>query len=165
MEKIFIIDPLNFAQNKKIQRGKIAQNELTRLRDLVNRDEGFSYIIEGDMNKFGKLLLRLLIKGKIVLQCHRCLDELAHEIDIDAILILVKNENELEAYDLDNTVDAVLAVHELDVGVLIEDEIILSLPISPRHEEEACGVGIQSVAKQEHKGSPFSSLITLKQIH
>lgn len=165
MEKIFIIDPLNFAQNKKIRRGKIAQNELARLRDLVNRDEGFIYVIEGDMDKFGRPGLKLLIKGRIVLQCQRCLGELTQEVDIDALLILARNENELEVYDVDNTVDAVLAVHELDVGVLIEDEIILNLPISPRHEEGTCGVDMQSIVKQEHKVSPFSSLISLKQIH
>lgn len=165
MEKIFIIDPLNFVQNKKIRRGKIAQSELARLRDLVNRDEGFTYIIEGNMDKFGKPGLKLLIKGRIVLQCQRCLGELTQEINIDALLILARNENELEVYDEDNTVDAVLAVHELDVGVLIEDEIILNLPISPRHEEGICEADMQSLVKQEHKDSPFSSLISLKQIH
>ena len=165
MENTFIIDPLSFAQNKKIRHGKIAENELGRLHEFVDRDGGFAFVIEGDTDKFGRPTLRLKIKGKIVVQCQRCLDKLDHEIDIDTLLILARNAGELELYDADSTIDAVLALHELDIGVLIEDEIILSLPISPRHKEGVCNTDIQSVLKQEHKENPFSSLLSLKQIH
>ena len=47
MENIFIIDPLSFAQNKRIRHGKIAGDKLDRLRELIDSDEGFAYVIEG----------------------------------------------------------------------------------------------------------------------
>lgn len=165
MENTFIIDPLSFAQNKRIRHGKIAGGKLDRLRELVDSDEGFAYVIEGDTDKLARPTLRLHIKGKIAVQCQRCLDKLNHEIDIDTLLILARNARELELYDADNTIDAVLALHELDMGALIEDEIILSLPISPRHQEGGCNKDIQSILKREHKESPFSSLVSLKQTH
>lgn len=165
MENSFIIDPLSFARNKKIRHGKIAENALSRLHELVDRDEGFAFVIEGDMDKLGRPTLRLEIKGKIVVQCQRCLDKLDHEIAIDTLLILARNVMELELYDADSTIDAVLASHELDIGALIEDEIILSLPISPRHQEGGCNTDIQSVLKQEQKANAFASLLSLKQIH
>lgn len=165
MENTFIIDPLSFAQNKRIRHGKIAGDELGRLRELVDSGEGFSYIIEGDTDKLARPTLRLQIKGKIIVQCQRCLDKLDHEIDIDTLLILARNASELELYDADNTIDAVLALHELDIGALIEDEIILSLPISPRHQKGECNTDIQSILKREHKESPFSSLVSPKQTH
>ncbi len=165
MENTFIIDPLSFARNKKVRHGKIAENGLDRLRELVDRDEGFVFVIEGDSDKLGRPILRLQIKGKIVVQCQRCLDKLDHEIDIDTFLILARSARELELYDADNTIDAVLALQELDVGALVEDEIILSLPISPRHQEGVCNTDIQSILKREQKVNSFSSLLSLKQIH
>jgi uncharacterized protein len=40
--------------------------------------------------------------------------------------------------DETKTVDGILAVSDLDDLALIENEIILSLPISPRHREGEC---------------------------
>lgn len=165
MKNTFIIDPLSFARNKEIQRGKITEDGLGRLRELVDRAEGFAFVIEGDTDKLGRPTLRLKIKGKITVQCQRCLDKLDYEIDIDTCLVLARNAGELELYDADNTIDAVLALHELDIGTLMEDEIILSLPISPRHQEERCNTDAQSILKCEHKENPFSSLLSLKQTH
>ena len=62
-----------------------------------------------------------------------CLGELVHLLDLQTVILLV--ENELFRLDETETVDGFLAVSDLDVLALIEDEIILSLPISPRHRE------------------------------
>lgn len=63
----------------------------------------------------------------------RCLGELVHLLDLQTVMLLA--ENELFRLDETETVDGFLAVSDLDVLALIEDEIILSLPISPRHRE------------------------------
>ena len=68
----------------------------------------------------------------------RCLGELVHLLDLQTVILLAENENKLFRLDETETVDGFLAVSDLDVLALIEDEIILSLPISPRHREGEC---------------------------
>ena len=76
------------------------------------------------------------IKETINLHYQHCLGELVHLLDLQTVILLV--ENELFRLDETETVDGFLAVSDLDVLALIEDEIILSLPISPRHREGEC---------------------------
>ena len=68
----------------------------------------------------------------------RCLGELVHLLDSQTVILLAENENELFRLDETETVDGFSAVSDLDVLALIGDEIILSLPISPRHREGGC---------------------------
>ena len=56
--------------------------------------------------------------------------------------------------------DAVAADAELDVWSLVEDEVLLALPIAPRHAEGACQAAGESVLKQ--RASPFAVLAGLK---
>jgi uncharacterized protein len=76
------------------------------------------------------------IKETINLHYQHCLGELVHLLDLQTVILLA--ENELFRLDETKTVDGILAVSDLDDLALIEDEIILSLPISPRHREGEC---------------------------
>ena len=44
------------------------------------------------------------------------------------------------ALDEDESVECILAARDTDVLTLVEDEILLSLPISPRHDEGECSI-------------------------
>lgn len=76
------------------------------------------------------------IKETINLHYQHCLGELVHLLDLQTVILLA--ENELFRLYETKTVDGILAVSDLDDLALIEDEIILSLPISPRHREGEC---------------------------
>lgn len=78
------------------------------------------------------------IKETINLHYQHCLGELVHLLDLQTVILLAENENELFHLDETKTVDGILAVSDLDDLALIENEIILSLPISPRHREGEC---------------------------
>ena len=74
---------------------------------------------------------------------------------IDVELQVTESLREIEAADDD--VDRVLASRAMDVRGLIEDEVILALPMVPRHERcVAVGAGVTA------KISPFSALAALK---
>jgi len=66
------------------------------------------------------------------LVCQRCLDPLPVPIAIDAELQLSESLREIS--DADDEIDRVLASRHMDVGQLVEDEVILALPMVPRHE-------------------------------
>ena len=104
------------------------------------------------------------MRGEITLRCQRCLGELKHKLDLSTVLRLAKNEHELARLDEDESVDCILAAGDTDVLTLIEDEILLSLPSSPRHNEGEC-----SIAGLEGRGiareNPLTALAGLKKLH
>lgn len=166
-----IIDPIDFIQNAGIRHGKIPVIDLVRLHDLLFDKEGvLIYQISGRFDKNAKLGLQLEVKGKIHLNCQRCLEKLVHKIDLKTFLLLAKNEVELQQADEDDTVDAILAAPDLDVINLIEDEIILGLPISSRHADGECNsLKLKSItdslAGKKQSVNPFAVLATLKKTH
>lgn len=167
MSVSFVIDPLDFVQNAGIHHGKIPVDALVRLYDFLFDKEGeLIYQISGQFDKHEKPGLHLKIKGKIHLSCQRCLGKLSHTIDLQTFLVLVKTETELDQADADDTTDAVLATPDMDVISLIEDEIILSLPISPCHTDGECSLqeleSIEDSLTTKQSAHPFAALLALK---
>ena len=163
-----VIDALDFARNAGAQHGKIALSGFERLQDYLADNSGeLQYSVTGALNRNGKPVLRVAVQGLIYLQCQRCLEELGHVLDIHTELLLAQSEDELSRLDEDESVDCVLARPDMDVLALIEDEIILSLPISPRHEQCECRIGEQDSNKKTAIGerSPFAALAALKKRH
>jgi len=166
MSARFVIDALDFVRNAGAHHGKITPAELERLQDyLTNNHGGLEYTVSGVLDGDGNPVLQIVVKGMINLQCQRCLTGLAHALDLKADIFLARDESELSRFDEDESVDGVLAAPEMDVLALIEDEIILSLPISARHPEGECSIGKpagEDAAGREH---PFAALATLKKLH
>ena len=167
MSVSFVIDPLDFVQNAGIHHGKIPVDALVRLHDFLFDKEGeLIYQISGQFDKHEKPSLHLEIKGKIHLSCQRCLGKLSHRVDLQIFLALAKTEAELDQADEDDTADAILATPDMDVVSLIEDEIILSLPISSCHTDSECSVqeleSIKENLTNKQSAHPFAALLALK---
>ena len=162
MSEQIVIDSLDFARNAEVLRGKIAIANLHRLRDyLFSADGVVEYELSGAVDPEGKLLLRLAIRGKLYLKCQRCLGELAHDVDLVSDLLLIEDEKEFpEITEENDAVDCILAETEMHVLALLEEEIMLKLPISPRHESGACSVTVH--AGDEVARSVFAPLAALK---
>jgi uncharacterized protein len=74
-------------------------------------------------------------------------------------LLLAESEREIEAAD--DEIDRVLAGNAMDVAQLVEDEVLLALPMAPRHEKCA---GSREGAETGGRASPFAELAKLKRI-
>jgi uncharacterized protein len=78
----------------------------------------------------------------------------------DSVITLFISEEKMDAaVEDDDELDAILAEPEFDVLALIEDEIIMGLPLSPLHDD--CGNALLDRAKAD-KPNPFALLATLK---
>ncbi len=161
-----VIDALDFARNAGRLHGKIAVSALERLRDYLIENSGeLEYELAGALNSDGKPVLRISAEGLIKLRCQRCLGELVHVLDLRTELLLAENEKELSSLDEDESVDCILAEPNLDVLALVEDEIILSLPISPRHDEGECSVRHDTGIDTAEEKPLFAALAALKKLH
>ncbi|MEO7245578.1 MAG: DUF177 domain-containing protein [Rubrivivax sp.] len=79
--------------------------------------------------------LQLQAQADVLLTCQRCLQPLLERLAVDRTLRFVATEEEAERLD-EEADDDVLAVppRGLDLPALVEDELILALPLVPRHE-------------------------------
>ena len=160
-----VIDALDFAGNAGTYHGKISISALERLQDYLADNLGsLEYGIAGALDDEGRPVLRIQIYGIMHLRCQRCLEKILHILDINTALLLARDEDELLRLDEGESADCILGRQDLNVPVLIEDEIILSLPFSPRHSEEKCAVtGGQDGNADERM--PFAALSALKRSH
>ncbi len=72
--------------------------------------------------------------------CQRCLGAMRHAVQIERALHLARNEAELERLDALPDGDAILVGETLNLVDLVEDEVLLSLPLAAMHAEGECPV-------------------------
>lgn len=135
-----VIDSVEFARSAQQLSGSLPALSLKRLDDvLYDAEGGVDYTLRGDQDARGRPLLRLRITGQLHLQCQRCLELLLHKIDIaNTLLVVAPGAASPEVLDDPEAPDSVDASPELDVAALIEDEVLLSLPLALRHPEGMC---------------------------
>jgi uncharacterized protein len=133
MPQAEVIDGLQFARAALERRGVVSMEHLPRLAQLQCSTDGLEYHLRGGRAGNGKPCLWLSVRGSLELLCQRCLDPIPVPIAIDAELQLAENLREIS--EADDEIDRVLASRNMDVAWLVEDEVILALPMAPRHEE------------------------------
>jgi uncharacterized protein len=153
------IDGFEFAACGDRRAGRWPLRELPRLRPSLVDDSGeLRYELHGTQDGMGRRALRLKVDGVLKLNCQRCLDTMALPLELDAILVLAASEAEIDAgADDPDAPDRVLASREMPIGELIEEEVLLSLPFAPRHEQ--CGARHDDLG--ERRPSAFAGLSVL----
>jgi uncharacterized protein len=151
-----VIDGLQFARGAQGVRGELGMEHLPRLAEMQGATESLAFGVRGGMRDDGKPCLWISVSGELRLVCQRCLGQLIFPLSIEAELVLTDDEREIE--QAEDEVDRVLASRVMNVAQLVEDEVLLSLPMVPRHER--CSVEVTAV--RETKPSPFSVLTELK---
>lgn len=156
------IDGLEFARSGKQLQATIEVRTLERLRDYLYDDTGVvKYDLRGALDREGKPVLDISVTGILQLRCQRCLEQMQWQIDIAKQLLLVEDAATLtDPAEEDETVDSLLAGQVGHVDDLVEEEILLSLPISPRHPSGTCGSATEG--DNARTGSPFAVLAQLK---
>jgi len=159
-----VIDSLEFARTGQTLRGSLSLPGLTRLKESLADAVGtVEFEVTGGQDARGRPILTVSIRGMLRLQCQRCLEALDHPLQVLNTLMLVAAGAGAAGELDDEDVEWIEASRELGVASLVEDEILLSLPYAPRHEEGACrpvGAAIADGAT----GSPFAALAALKRI-
>ena len=95
--------------------------------------------------------------------CQRCLQPFVAIVDQSTELLLARSEAELAGMDAEE-IEVVLATQRLDALTLVEDELLLSLPFSPRHPDSECAASpmVAGHESSQNRSSPFGQLGELK---
>ncbi len=160
-----VIDAFEFCRLKERRNGKIPTADLPRLaKETVDPSGILEWDLEGGKSLLGHSQLKLSVSGPVRLACQRCLQSLDFNIASESLLILAQDEavaDEIEEQLDDDLVDVIVGSNAMDLIVLIEDEALLSLPVSPRHDN-CPDQGLAKAVKMPEKESPFSVLKSLK---
>ncbi len=109
----------------------------------------------------------LLVEAEteVTLECQRCLQPMRWPLLARRRIFFVEGEDAAAALDEDNDDDVLALVPTLDLQTLVEDELLLALPIVPRHEvcpEPLPRALIEEDGSNALEESPFAVLAALK---
>jgi uncharacterized protein len=112
----------------------------------------------------GRRHLSGTLDAPVKLICQRCLQELQMDLHSELQLLVIDSDEALQ--ELPEHEDAVVMdAGQLDLPALIEDELLLSLPLVPLHEDAGCNAAFNQLrveVAQAATASPFAALAALK---
>jgi uncharacterized protein len=109
--------------------------------------------------------LHLLADTVVTLECQRCLQPMTEPLAVDRHFRFVASEDEAARLDEESDDDVLALSHAFDLLALLEDELILALPLVPRHEvcpEPLALADEGEAAQEEAAANPFAALAALK---
>ena len=111
--------------------------------------------------------LHLTAQTQVALTCQRCLQPLSQTVQVDRRFRFVGNEDEAARLDEEAEDDVLVMPARLDLHSLLEDELILALPLVPRHDN--CPQPLPMVAAaaddalaEAEAPHPFAALAALR---
>lgn len=161
-----VINNIEFAQRALATHGTIPVLQFSRLADLLNERSGqVTWKLHGGVDMGGSAYLQLQAEATLALTCQRCLQAMVYPLAVGARYLLVWHETELPASEEEGDDENYLLFQaEMDVLELIEDELLLAIPMAPKHEDVRCaetgGTGIK--LDEYRKPNPFAGLAALK---
>ena len=150
-----IINNLEFAQAQQTLAGEIDALKCERLAEtLAPSDKGapISFKLTSTARQLRNHSLHLHIEAKLPVICQRCLDEMLVHLNLDFDYIIC-NALPTEIDENDDT-DWIEAAPEMNLQALIEDELLLAMPIAPMHDHDCSKQSMQS----GEKPNPFAVL-------
>jgi uncharacterized protein len=123
--------------------------------------------LQPDQTGKPQVLLHLTVGVNLPLTCQRCLGAVDVPVQVDRRFRFVDTEAQAELEDDESPEDILVSSRDFDLPALIEDEVLMDLPVVPRHD--TCPVAIKLVASDADfedapvKPNPFAVLAGLKE--
>ncbi len=158
-----IIDSFAFCRSAERASGTTPVAEFERLcADLAETGGELRWSFQGGLHPDGDPQLVMEVAGTVRLVCQRCMAPFDHVLNTHSTLVLATDEEQADATEArldDDRIDVIVGTQAMDLLTLVEDEALLSLPQSPRHE--VCPGPVQTV-REDKAESPVSVLKSLK---
>ena len=133
------VDPWRFCRDGQSWETRSDVAAFPRLAHEFTQGTLFCRVV-GRVDQRGSLSLQLKVSGEVELPCQRCLGNMPYKVEVERTLYLARNEAEMERLDALPDSDAIQAGETLNLVDLVEDEVLLSLPLATMHAEGECPV-------------------------
>lgn len=161
------IDLERIGREPRTYAGKLSGETMPKLMELVDQITA----IEASMQvEWAQDQAHAAIHGtcwaQVTLVCERCLEPMNMRLEGDFAVLAVDRPQQADELPMDQAV-VEAPRGQLDVVSLIEDELILGLPVVPRHDDTACDGGQRHFGPENEPlpqaQSPFAALGALRQ--
>ncbi|MBV8504018.1 MAG: DUF177 domain-containing protein [Paucibacter sp.] len=168
------LDVEAFAHDGASLEGQWPATELERLADAAAAEApaagwpAVNWLLEGEARARRaaepEIWLHLQADAQVSLTCQRCLRPVREHLEVDRSILFVRGEDEAASLDADSEDDVLALPRHLDAKELIEDELLLALPLVPRHDScpQPLSAPAEEEAPVEDKPNPFAALKALK---
>lgn len=161
------VDAFRFAENEIRLEGVIPIVDMERLASSLSSDAGQVHVrVQFGKDEQGAPFLRGEYSAHLLLRCQRCMEAFDHEVNGQLLVGIVTSEEEMDR--LPKGYDGVIVEDgQLQLRDVIEDDLIVGLPIVPMHSMPDCNVSlpleIGSGSKPEpEKENPFKVIELLR---
>lgn len=164
------VDPWLLADRGRVIGGELDLAGLPRIAELLLDAKG---VVRFELNfqKDAKSRVRITgsVQSRLALECQRCLEMMT--LPVDARLDLVVIQVPAEAERIPEECEPVVAEDgALRIVDLVEEELLLAIPLVPMHAQEVCSIRTSGGDENEQMGdqeernteNPFAILSSLK---
>lgn len=132
------VDPFRLVRQGRRICGLVPSDRFERVRAAARFcSPEFELELAGNTDESGQPLLTGWVRGDLELRCERCGEGMRFEFDVPLLLALVGDDATAAA--VASRYDPVLVTEDQMALVdLIEDEVLLALPLVARHAEGQC---------------------------
>ena len=161
------LDPRKQAHFHSLYEGMLLAEDLPRVADVVDSIDEISVRLAFSIEEQGKRIVAIDITGCVSVICQRCLKPVPVSMDIRSVVAIVWDEE--EAKHLPEHLDPwVVGDAEADTYELVEEELLLNIPVVSYHEYDCIDPGLMKAGKKEDeqeepKANPFQVLAGLKE--
>ena len=161
------INPTGSAQRRLVCDGIFKLSEMTRLLAASEkRSEHVQVSVKFDVDERGLTVMSGTASTLVALTCQRCNEFFDHKLEVDFTFSPAKNAEAAEKIPSYYDVLELNNDGEVNLRELVEEELILVIPLIPRHEIEDCSATADSVwgelPTELDKPNPFDALKQLK---
>lgn len=164
------VDVLRLCQQREALQGKVPLASLPRLVQQLAATEPGDAVARWQfgIDEQGRKLLQATVNASLPVQCQRCLGTVM--IPVSASVDLVAVWDDTQAAQLPRRLEPVLMDgHELSLHTLVEEELLLALPLVPSHQVGECQMPDLAVVETEPgqdkaRNNPFQVLAALKTV-
>jgi uncharacterized protein len=158
-----VIDPLRLADEGAELHGVLGLRGMPRLMEQCADDSGtVSIALVFERGARGVRQMHGSLRAEVPLVCQRCLQLFRLPISAEPWLILLK-PGEPSAIPADEA-DTLVVSKPLPLSEIVEVELLLAMPMIPRHEPDKCRVKTADPAGKAREINPFAALGKLKRI-
>jgi uncharacterized protein len=159
------IDPLRLAQENCVLRGHIAVEQFSRILNSLCNTQGtasFEWLFTTDEQH---PIIKGWIKAPLQMVCQRCLQQMTWDLETQVSLVILTDDQSDKTTPPDYET---LVITKIPVSLvaLIEDEIILALPIAVTHDKcltnDYCLPDEVDSKVKDQQDNPFQVLKMLK---
>lgn len=157
-----LIDPARLADKHATLKGTLSLAAMPRLREFLADTTGeVSVIMRFGRDENDSTFIQVEINTDLVFKCQRCMENFSYPVSVDVLLSPTMDDTKtsrMHSYEPLIMKDALIAVQDI-----VEDEILLNLPLIAKHPQDICPVVLStSHVNRPYTESPFKVLSKLK---